>query len=151
MLWGGGSLYNCLPPHPSSEPGDACTVSACDGGICRCRPETSVDPLVGPCSCGHRGLFCLLGQPGRERGWWAVQQPLPSCSVAGNLLPMSEPQFLPPGNGEFIEMTCGRAQPGAWACWRLGKGSCRLSCPSGLWYWTAEGRDQGAPHDSPWT
>lgn len=66
---------------------------------------------------------------GMRGGCWAVEQPLPSPSVAGNLFPISEPQFPPPGSGELIEMTYGRPQPGAWVCWRLGEGNCHLFCP----------------------
>lgn len=81
---------------------------------------------------------------GRARGWWPVEWPLPSALRLGKPLPDPGP-VSSSGKRQFTETTHGRAQPGAWACERLGKGGCHASCPSGLWRVDGRNGDERVP------
>lgn len=96
-------------------------------------------PLAGARACGPRGLF---GPPGPQGGEGAGGR------RSGRCLPLWPGKRLPDpgpvsrsGKRRFTETTCGRAQPGARAREGRGKGSCRGSCPSGLW--RVGGRERG--------
>lgn len=96
-------------------------------------------PLAGARACGPRGLF---GPPGPQGGEGAGGR------RSGRCLPLWPGKRLPDpgpvsrsGKRRFTETTRGRAQPGARAREGRGKGSCRGSCPSGLW--RVGGRERG--------